>query len=179
MKIWKLNFALDDYDNLVPENEFTVEEIQTFDGRSHLSTWEPIKVNRMEPEKKLELGDAPGFLFPVFSKRALECLSDLINKDVEVLPLVFDEQEFFGINVTTVLDAIDYENSIYRTYRDGKRIMAFKKYAFISDVIKDIPIFKIKDEKTRYAFVSEEFKNRVEESNLLGFQFELVWDNGM
>lgn len=133
----------------------------------------------MEPEKNLELGDAPGFIFPVFSKRALDCLSGLINKDVEVLPLVFDEQEFFGINVITVLDAIDYENSIYRTYCDGKRIMTFKKYAFISSVIKDVPIFKIKDEKTRYAFVSEDFKNKVEENNLLGFQFELVWNNEM
>ena len=38
MKIWQLNFELDDYDNLVPINEFTVEEIQSFDGRSHYNS---------------------------------------------------------------------------------------------------------------------------------------------
>lgn len=51
MKIWQLNFELDDYDNLVPINEFTVEEIQSFDGRSHLRQWKPVQVKRMEPEK--------------------------------------------------------------------------------------------------------------------------------
>ena len=32
MKIWQLSFELDDYDNLVPIKEFTVEEIQSIDG---------------------------------------------------------------------------------------------------------------------------------------------------
>ena len=32
MKIWQLSFELDDYDNLVPIKEFTVEEIQSFDA---------------------------------------------------------------------------------------------------------------------------------------------------
>ena len=51
MKIWQLSFELDDYDNLVPIKEFTVEEIQSFDGRSHLRQWKPVQVKRMEPEK--------------------------------------------------------------------------------------------------------------------------------
>lgn len=177
MKIWQLNFDLDKYDNLIPIREFTVEEIQSFDGRSHLKQWKPIQVKRMEPEKGLELSDAPGFIFPVFSRRALNCLEPLINKNVEILPLDFDEKEYFGINIITVLDAIDYEKSIYKTYRDGKRIMAFKKYDFLPDVIKGIPIFKILDEKTRYAFVSDEFKQIVEKNELIGFSFKLVWND--
>lgn len=38
-------------------------------------------------------------------------------------------------------------------------------------------MFKILDEKTRYAFVSDEFKQTVEKNNLLGFKFKLVWDS--
>ena len=63
----------------------------------------------MEPEKGLELSDAPGFTIPVFSRRAWECLEPLISKNVEILPLDFNEKEYFGINVITVLDAIDYD----------------------------------------------------------------------
>ena len=177
MKIWQLNFELDEYDNLMPIKAFTIEEIQSFDGRSHLNQWKPIPVKRMEPDKGLKLSDAPGFAFPVFSRRALQCLKPIISKNVEILPLDFDEQEYYGINVITVLDAIDYEKSIYKTYRDGKRIMAFKKYAFVSDIIKGNAIFKISDEKTRYAFVSDEFKQIVENNYLLGFKFRLVWDS--
>lgn len=177
MRIWQLNFELDEYDNLVPLQKFTVEEIQSFDGRRHSDNWKPIQVMRMEPEKKLELSDAPGFIIPVFSKKALECLHPLIKNEVEVLPLNFEEREYFGINVIRVLDAIDYEKSIYKTFRDGKRIMAFKKYFFIPDKIKNVSIFKIKDEKTRYAFVSDEFKTIVEINKLTGFKFKLVWDS--
>lgn len=177
MKIWQLNFELDEYDNLIPVKEFTVEEIQSFDGREHLTQWKPIKVKRMEPEKNLELSDAPGFTIPVFSEKAVECLRTLISKNVEILPLEFEEKNYFGINVVTVLKAIDYEKSIYKMFRDGKRIMAFKKYAFLTEVIQGVAIFKITDEKTRYAFVSDEFKKVVEKNNLSGFRFKLVWDS--
>lgn len=61
--------------------------------------------------------------------------------------------------------------------RDGKRIMTFKKYAFLPDVIENVSIFKISNEKTRYAFVSDEFKQTVEKNNLSGFQFKLVWNS--
>ena len=113
MKIWKLNFEMDGFDNLIPVKEFTVDEIQSFDGRSHLNDWNSVEVKRMEPEKKLNLSDAPGFTFPVFSRKALECLSLLISKNAEYLPLRFDEKEYWCINVTTVLEAIDYKKSIY------------------------------------------------------------------
>lgn len=62
MKIWLLNFELDKYDNLEPINEITIDEIQTFDGRSHVKDWRVLPVQRLEPGKRLELSDAPGFL---------------------------------------------------------------------------------------------------------------------
>ena len=43
--------------------------------------------------------------------------------------------------------------------------------------VYDVSMFKILDEKTRYAFVSDEFKQTVEKNNLLGFKFKLVWDS--
>ena len=64
----------------------------------------------MEPEKGLELSDAPGFTIPVFSRRAWECLEPLISKNVEILPLDFNEKEYFGIN-PPVRNSKDLENS--------------------------------------------------------------------
>ena len=52
MKIWKLNFEVDEYDWLVSVPPFTFEEIQSFDGRTHLKKWKPLTVKRMESEKK-------------------------------------------------------------------------------------------------------------------------------
>ena len=156
MKIWKLDFEVDKYDNLEPINEITIDEIQTFDGRSHVKDWKTLSVQRMEPEKGLKLSDAPGFFMPVFSKQAVECLKPLIDKNVEFLPLDFKEKEYYGVNVITVLDAINYERS---------------------EVVDGVPIFKIPDERRRWAFVSEEFKQAAEENHLTGFIFKLVWDS--
>ena len=70
MKIWQLVFDVDNYDNLLPAEGCSVEELQSYDGRAHIEEWKPIKVERMYPEKRLELGDAPGFsYFPVFSNK--------------------------------------------------------------------------------------------------------------
>lgn len=179
MRIWQLQFEVDKYDNLVPVGEFTADEIQSFDGRRKKDIWNPLPVKRMEPEKELELSDAPGFIFPVFSKKALEILRPLIQNSVEELELQFQEAEYYGINVTAVLNVIDYSKSEYRMYSDGKRIMAFQKYAFRScKELINTNIFKIVDEPTRRAFVSDIFKQTVEKNNLLGFKFKLVWEDG-
>ncbi len=178
MKIWQLQFEVDKYDNFIPIREFTADEIQSFDGRKKKDIWEPLPVKRMEPENKLELGDAPGFIIPVFSKKALEILRPLIQNSIEELALQFQEAEYYGINVTAVLNVIDYSKSKYIMYSDGKRIMAFQKYAFKSCTeLLNNNIFKIVDEPTRRAFVSDEFKQTVKKNNLSGFKFKLVWDS--
>lgn len=86
-------------------------------------------------------------------------------------------REYFGINVIAVLDALDYGKSEYLTFSDGKRIMAFSKYVFLEDVVADASIFKLKDDRSGYSFVSEKFKQIVEENKLSGFKLELVWDS--
>jgi hypothetical protein len=47
MKIWKLDFEVDEYESFIPEKAFTFEEIKSFDGRSHLENWTPLPVKRM------------------------------------------------------------------------------------------------------------------------------------
>lgn len=177
MKIWHLFSDVDHYENLVPVSEFSAEEIQAFDGRELKSSWKPLPVRRMEPQKKLELSDFPGFTIPVFSEKAVSILDPLIKNSSEKLELVF-EKKYYGINVTTVLDVIDYEHSQYLTYKGSNRIMVFEKYAFLNNGLLDgVNIFKIVDEPRRWPFVSDIFKKTVEKNNLTGFKFRLVWDS--
>lgn len=51
MKIWKLKFELDEFDNLIPVKAFSAEEIWRFDGHALKKDWNPLPVKRMEPEK--------------------------------------------------------------------------------------------------------------------------------
>lgn len=105
-------------------------------------------------------------------------MEPLIRDSAEVLELLFTEKEYFGINVTSVLDVIDYEKAQYIKFKSNDRIMLFTKYSFkMCDELKKHPIFKIIDEPRRGAFVSDKFKEIVEENELTGFKFELVWDS--
>ena len=47
MRIWQLHFELDKYDNLMPVTPLPVEELQSFDGRSHAKVWCPLQVERI------------------------------------------------------------------------------------------------------------------------------------
>lgn len=177
MNIWRLRFELDMYDNLTPAKKWSHEKIQSFDGRKQLDNWKAVKVIRLEPEKNLPLSDAPGFYshIPVFNRKVIDVLGEGLKDKVELLPLKNKEDEYYALNVINVLDCIDYSNSDYMTFPDGKRIYRFKKYCFFETKVLGENIFKIKDEPRQAPFVSDQFKNIVEEHGFTGFKFSLAW----
>ena len=184
MKIFKLSFGSNDYEWLQPLRPLSYDEMHSFDGRSHLKDWKPIKVKKMEPDKdqpkNLPLGDAPNLSFaPAFSRKAKDALYNLIKDDVEILNLDCNDGEYYCINIIKVLDVIDRKKSEYKTFSDGKRIMRFIRYSFKENsIIEKANIFKIIDHKcSNSPFVSEEFKKCVEDNKLEGFVFEEIWDS--
>ncbi len=124
--------------------------------------------------------DSPGLSphIPVFSEKAAFVLNGFLAGNAEMLPLDCADGNFYAVNVTTVLDCIDYQRARYKTFRDGKRIMRFTEYAFDAQEIEGIHIFKIKDEPLKCPFVSEGFKKAVEGNCLTEFRFELAWSEG-
>lgn len=179
MKVWKLDFELDKYDNLTFVNKLNIEEVQSFDGSSKKVNWRNPEVVRLEPKKKLPLSDAPGLYahLPVFNEKAIKVLDKHLEKTAEMLPLKNNEGNFFAINILKVLDCVDYDKSEFKLFRDGERIMRFKKYSFLKDKIKDCHLFKIKDEPLGSPFVTEDFRNAVISNELTGFIFKQVWDS--
>lgn len=179
MKIWKMDFELDQYDNLVPTNQMSIEEIKSYDGRIKAKSWNDMQVTRMEPEKKLKLSNAPGFYahIPVFDKKSIETLHNFLDETIEVLKLKCEDGDYYLINILNVLDCIDYEKSIFKTFKDEKRIMRFIKYHFKKDCIDGYDLFKIKDEPLGNPFVTDAFRSAVIDAKLTGFKFKLVWDS--
>lgn len=177
MKIWHLDFDVDKYSNLMPINEKDLDSLE-FDGSSKKDKWEPMEVE-LDGDKLL--GDVtclaliPGI--PVFNAKVIKEIRNFIESSVEILPLVYNNDEFYVINITEVLDCIDYKKSKYVTFKSSGRIMRFERYFFNEECIKGKHIFKIKDEPKRRAFVSDEFRLKVLESRISGFKFELVWES--
>lgn len=179
MKIWKLDFELDKYDNLTLLNKISIEEVQLFDGCSKKEYWKNQEVARLEPEKELSLSDAPGFYphLPVFNEKAIAILKSYLEETAEILPLQSSEDNFYAINILKVFDCINYDKSEFKLFKDGKRIMRFKKYSFFINKIEGYHIFKIKDEPLGSPFVTDDFRNTVINNELTGFIFRQVWDS--
>lgn len=175
MNIWQITFEADLFDMLRPEENWSPDEVQQFNGKKVSSQWTPIKLVRLQPEKGRPLSDAPSYYshLPVLSERAKTVLENCFTGVAEVLPAINDEGEFWIINVTNVLDCVDYANAGVTRFRSG-RVMLFEKYAFLKDKVKQQHVFKIVEEPLRYLFVSDDFKKTVEENQLTGFCFNLA-----
>lgn len=178
MKIYQLHFDNEHYDYFVPEQELPISELRTFDGRSKQNEWTLLAVRRANWRKGMELSDAPCCILPVFRREVLDALRPLIAGSVEELELVCSDGDYCGINVTAVLDVIDYTKS-KRIFSDEKqKIPVFERYAFRDCLeLRQHHIFKIVDEPQRWAFVSDTFKQAVESMGFIGFIFRLVWDS--
>lgn len=176
MKIWRLEFDVNNYENLFAGESFDYIKIHERPGKSKKREWKPIKVVRMYPREKRPLGDAPGFTVPVFSTKAKNALSPLIAKNVEFLPMDFPEKTFFAVNVLTILEgAVDLSQCKYNTFPSG-RVMWIDKYVFNKHVVEKAPIFKIAEESKLDAFVSDSFRDIIVQEGLEGFKLNLVWE---
>ncbi len=176
MKVYKLDFDVNNYKSIQLCEEISADYYQMFDGTSLKNRWKKLKVKFYEEDKDLKDGDAPGFNIPVFNEKALNALLPLIKDNVEILPLQLNNETLYGINVLSIVNALNYDLSEYKTFRDGKRVMAIKKYAFIEEKIEKNNIFKLMDLPRGDVFVSEEFHDRVIDYHLEGFKLEIIYD---
>ncbi|WP_029233199.1 imm11 family protein [Butyrivibrio sp. VCB2006] len=176
MKIYKLRFDGTNYKNLYPCEDKDADFYRMFDGTSYIETWEKLDLTYLDEEEGLKEGNYTYLFMPIVDKAALNILQALIGEDAELLPMMRGNEEVYGINVLTLLDALDYEKSECVKFSDGK-IMAIRRYAFIENEVQGRHIFKLSDESHGAPFVSEYFKKIVEENGLTGFKFELVWDD--
>lgn len=142
------------------------------DGISMKRAWIPIRVEVDQD------GSPPGD-FPilsgcisVFSRRAAGALEPLLRGNGELLPLRCDAGEYFALNVTRVVDALNADHSEIVYLPDGQ-VLDIKRFAFNARSVPANDIFKIPQVGTRL-FVSERFAETVEESRLKGFLFKSV-----
>lgn len=175
MKIWQLDADVNNYDNLTTVKKEDLSKFD-FDGSSQIDSWEPIAVKAIEV---IQFSDFPGLSSgaPVMSGKAVNALSELMGSNVEILPLCYIQGKYYVINVTEVLDCINYDKAEYKLFSSSNRIMRFIKYSFKECIIKDKHIFKIVDEPHRRPFVSDKFRQIVLDEGLTGFDFKLIWDS--
>lgn len=177
MKIWKLGVS-QGYQRVLFDNSMEEQDviINCFYGETAGEI--PIMKYKNNDGKYI-VGDAFDLLSRVclISKRAMEVLKDIIGEKAEYIPGVHIElnEMLFLVNVTNVIEALNYEKSSFTRFRTGK-ILRIDSYSFLEHLVLDQHIFKLKENRGSI-FVSDTFKNVVESNGLLGFSFEEVWNS--
>ena len=78
---------------------------------------------------RLPKGDYPFLVLglPVFSRRAIEALGDLLEGNGEILPTTCEGDEIFFFNVTRVIDALDESDSEVIGFDGSSEIMRYRE----------------------------------------------------
>jgi len=184
MKIWKMKFDVNKY-NIWSFTDRTdlVDKCNSFDGRKKINSWKTIKMSRLD-SSGAKGANAMGtdFAMPMVDSKVVKNIDNFTNSSVELLPIILDEDgydtsDFYILNVIGRLDCIDFEKSDYKAFSNGEGILKFNKIVFRENVVRGKHIFKAENDRFRTNYISDELRQKIENSNLKGFLFELVWDS--
>ncbi|KGE19009.1 imm11 family protein [Paenibacillus wynnii] len=174
MKVWELGTSREDSIYYEEEDKFySLAPLGSFNGEI-IKKWE---ITKFSLNKGLNL-DTVSFLnkVPVFSRKAINSTGDLLDNDVQILPIQINLQEYYLLNVTCVIDCFNYEKSLYRTRSNGT-IRDISKYVFHTNRLDGQFIYKTPEEVLSKVFVTDKFRDRVIEQGLTGFSFRELFDS--
>jgi hypothetical protein len=153
------------------------EFARRFNGKPFKGTWKDVEIG-LDP-RRLPKGDTPSLIpgVPIFNRRAMDALRDVLEHNGELLPVIIVGEEYFLFNVTTVVDALDASNSEVIRFNGSTKVLNIRSYSFFSEKLSGRSIFKIPQTPTGDVFVTDAFVKRVNSAALKGFWFPLVWSS--
>lgn len=138
--------------------------------------WESINLALWEgeypkKEKKKPLADFmnSGLIIDAVSQHGKDILEPLVGEQVEFLPLETPFTPYYGLHVKHV-NCLDLSKISAKYFSDG-RVMRVEQYAFYWEKLEGIHIFRLPELGLSRLFVSDEFKQIVEENALTGLMF--------
>ncbi len=146
-----------------------------------LSNWTEVEL--YPSSHQTEKGKSIGDVYPVevsavvVNERCFNIIKPYIQDAAQVLSAKSKKQKLFVLNVTAVRDCLDYENSKLKRFSSSGRIMRIEKYAFHREMLSNAFIFKIPEEVHTHPYVTDSFKNLMEQNGIKGFKFVLVWQD--
>ena len=180
-KIWIIRTNPDIYRSFGPTQEFFdryIEWVDKFQEPKLLSSdWPNVELElfsgELGKEKKERLKPNPdfarGYIVMCCSEKARLTIEPLVNAQVEFLPLMTPIDTYYEMNIQRI-PCLDVENSVVKRFKDGE-IMRAEKYAFHWEFLDGQHIFWAMELGKTPTFVSDVFKQLVEENGLTGLEF--------
>lgn len=165
---------------LLPANEEDFELLRfVATPRSH--SWMPVEMERLrvwEDGRPLEPSDFPacsGGDMLMLSGAAKQKIGPYLQQYGELLPLVCGDGEFWALNVTRLVDALDENESKLLRASDTGAILMIHKHAFRNAELDKADIFKLPQMVRGLIYVTDPFVDVINASGLKGLEFVQVW----
>ncbi|GHV71915.1 hypothetical protein FACS189420_8380 [Bacteroidia bacterium] len=178
MKIWELSTLEIGYTSYyLPEEgkaDSFIELANTLgdENKTVSEKWEQLVLLKSEQRIDPDFFDIYDCGVLIVSKKASLMLKSFFKEDeIELLPFLNDEDEFFLFRLLKFTDCLDKESSIFEIFDSGQ-ISDYEFLAFDYDkIISSTPIFKI-PELPYTIFVTHAFKYFYDELGLKGIDFD-------
>lgn len=150
--------------------------------KSYIFDGIPVKERNFEkiyPSKYKDEIDKPiGDVFSVevssfiLNERSYKILYPYIKNEVQIFKIKSENDNLYVVNITNIIDCLDYDKSEIKRFPSSGRVMRVIKYVFKIEKLKNATIFKLPEFLKGISYVTEEFKKVVEENNIKGFKFK-------
>jgi len=148
-----------------------------YDG-NEISDWEPVQFEcDVQDTSCINENLGNSYRWPILSQNALKLLGDIINEDVQLLPVQVISKEsgneigkYSVLNILPLIDALDLTNSIYFYHGKNKEHLSVVEYALKKSKVEKNHIFRLKD-SAGTVFVSEKFREIARKNKMRSFDF--------
>ncbi|HYG33843.1 MAG TPA: hypothetical protein VEC99_03610 [Clostridia bacterium] len=158
-----------------------------FNGRPLLRKWKPVQLYIRNPRRPRPDFYNFGIAKFVCNERARQLAEVPLAESGELLPVSIEgeAENFCLFNVTTCVNAVDQERSVWEYYGPKGEYRTLRKPAFIPERLGDEYLFKIQEDAGTEIYCLErsgdpaenEFKALVEYHGLTGLEFKLIWSD--
>lgn len=160
----------------------TYEPIPKDGYKSYMFDGMPAKernFDKIYPSKYKDEIDKPiGDVFSVevssfiLNEKSYKILYPYIKNEVQIFKTKSENDNLYVVNVTNIIDCLDYDKSEIKRFPSSDRVMRIIKYVFKIEKLNNTTIFKLPENPKGKSYVTEEFKKVVEENHIKGFKFK-------
>ena len=129
------------------------------------------------PSGSPKLPDHPYLIahVPCFSATAVQSLFGSLRAHGRLWPVQTPQGAFYAYQVTRVVAALDVDASSFLRYPDGN-VFLITSHVFRRDPVAGATIFRMPYQHVSATYVTQQFVETVQRTQLTGFTFHQVWD---
>jgi uncharacterized protein DUF1629 len=181
VSVFELRYS-EGFEWLLPVND-TDFDILAFDGQPRARSWKPVSMERLKTSERgqpLAPSDFPacsgGDMLIISGEARLKLQSEL-ELYGELLPLACEDGDFWTLNVTRLIDALDESNSELVRASDTGAILMIRKHVFRPTELGSAHVFLLRQMVRGSIYVTDPFVDLVTGSGLKGIEFLRVWSS--